>query len=308
MGVLIRLGAVLVCLAACAVIFHIFDMLNLEEWFFRLLAVGLVLPFCVDLFQGNQVRLFRGEYGKGICETLQEDAYVVSLFVNDAESSWTTDEIEAYMKNCIQDGLAFVESQASNYGQDIALNLGYYQENGIAKTVNLSGNIGDNTGVQEVTQVENVLILHKAARALGYSNAWEMVASDRKATGLDQIAYMVCVNKPGRAYANSDKLEAFFYDAPEFAVLYAYHPDSDILTTSSCVSHELLHLFGAEDYYEEDGKRKNRAELAEQLCPMDIMYHGSVNVWEKYVGDYTAYTIGWLDKMPDSYKKLGWWF
>lgn len=308
MGFLIRIGLVIAGMVVVYTVFGIFVEMDLEEWFFRILAVGLILPFCMDFFQGNQVRLFRGEHGKGVCETLQSDAYVVTLFVNDKESSWSAEEIENFMEFTVKDGLAYIEFQAQNYGENTEVKFGCYRENGMAKTVTLEQQVNNRTGLREWDALQNRLLLHKAARKLGYANAWHMLSSDRKTTGMKQIAYLVCINKPGRSYAVNDRNEAFFYDKPEYSVVFSHYPSSDIKTSSRTVGHEVLHLFGAEDYYEEDGERERRSRLAEKLCPTDIMYHTSVNIWETSVGGFTAYTVGWLDHMPEEYKLLGWWY
>ena len=307
MGLVIKLAYAAVVFGIGAIIFAVLEEYDLGHWFGIVLCLGALLPWGVDLFQGNQVRCFRGEYGKGVCGTLKQDAYVVALFVDDEVSSWTSEEIEVFMESNVKDGLEYIESQAEAYGQNTSLRFGYYRENGIAKKVALNQKIDDCTGIKEWTAIKNSLILHQIARKLGYANAWHMLASDRKTTGMQQIAYLVCVNKPGRAYAHNDKTELFFYDAPEYGVLYAYHPDSDVLTTSAGVAHELLHLFGAEDYYAEGRERLRRSQLAEILCPQDVMFDGNVDVWTKNVGRFTAYTIGWLDHLPEEYKRLNWW-
>ena len=307
MSLLIRLVFTLVVLGIGALFFAFLLEWDLAHWFGIILALGVILPWGIDLLQGNQVNFFRGNYGKGVCDTLKEDAYVVVLFVNDRGSSWSSDEIDEYMESDVKDGLAYIETQAKNYGQNISLKFGCYRENGIAKSVTLDQKVDDCTGQKELAFLKNGLILHNTARGLGYANAWHMLSSDRKTTGMKQIAYLICVNKPGRAYAKNDDSENFFYDAPEYGVLFAYHPDSDVRTTSAGVSHELLHLFGAEDYYAENGKREKRSKLAEKLCPNDVMFDGNVDVWTKKVGGFTAYTIGWLDHLPEEYKVIGWW-
>ena len=71
--------------------------------------------------------------------------------------------------------------------------------------------------------------------------------------------------------------------------------------------HEILHLFGAEDYYDPYNKYPKRKELAKILCPKDIMLvvYNDINANE--INRYTAYSIGWLDELPIEYDNKNWW-
>ena len=105
MGLVIKLAYAAVVFGIGAIIFAVLEEYDLGHWFGIVLCLGALLPWGVDLFQGNQVRCFRGEYGKGVCGTLKQDAYVVALFVDDEVSSWTSEEIEVFMESNVKDSV-----------------------------------------------------------------------------------------------------------------------------------------------------------------------------------------------------------
>jgi len=67
----------------------------------------------------------------------------------------------------------------------------------------------------------------------------------------------------------------------------------------STVAHEILHLFGAEDYYAEGGEREGRENLAlSGGSAQDIMLVMSRDLDVLRVTAPTAYCVGWTDQCP----------
>ena len=64
---------------------------------------------------------------------------------------------------------------------------------------------------------------------------------------------------------------------------------------ASTVAHEILHLFGAEDYYIDDERRA----LAERHFLDDIMLMDTHRLSGLSVAEATAYSVGWTDQIPE---------
>ena len=107
-----------------------------------------------------------------------------------------------------------------------------------------------------------------------------------------QVAILLLVNKDGRSHAGIDFSDDNGDDV-ECTTIFS----SLMGHKTASVNHELLHLFGAEDLYEEKSTGENaaRAAIAKIHYPNDIMLAGS----NKSIGAYTAYAVGWTDEAPE---------
>ena len=101
-----------------------------------------------------------------------------------------------------------------------------------------------------------------------------------------------------------------------------YHRDSDVKIDEHCIvfsrdlnsaqngpdgwqaaviAHELLHLYGAEDFY----VSSSRKILAKIYYPNDIMLSASYDIDTNTIDSATAFYIGWLDIVPNVLNKKG---
>lgn len=98
-----------------------------------------------------------------------------------------------------------------------------------------------------------------------------------------------CLSSTGRAFAHTEWARS----EAEFAFLYAGDDEA-------VLRHELLHLYGAEDYY----VQADIEAAAEALCPDSIMLEGLNG---DRVDPLTAYLIGWteeLDKAAEDFLSM----
>ena len=89
-----------------------------------------------------------------------------------------------------------------------------------------------------------------------------------------QVAILLLVNKDGRSHAGIDFSDDNGDDV-ECTTIFS----SLMGHKTASVNHELLHLFGAEDLYEEKSTGENaaRAAIAKIHYPNDIMLAGSIS-------------------------------
>ena len=236
-------------------------------------------------------------YNTGVCKSLAEDAHVIVLFVNDNGTAWEEKEMASYLQEAVDPAMAYLREQAEDYGVRLALDYSYYvNEAGAPVSISYSGTILDSDA-----QEKNPDLMEQCAQRLGYESQWAMLETDRADTGLEQIAYLVCVNGPGRSYA----VCSMGASGMEYPVLFNDIPRK--WERRNGVVHELLHVFGAEDMYAEGTRNQNREKLAKQLHKYDVMLDARWDISENVVGPFTAYCIGWLDELPEEYNCPEWW-
>ena len=121
--------------------------------------------------------------------------------------------------------------------------------------------------------------------------------------GCDQSLLLIAINREGRSFAAPDAARLLVdftlsEDKPEGAyILY-----SALRTVSpSMVAHEMLHLFGAMDLYEELGSAldKEKADRIESMYPKEIMRTTSLPLDEVTVSPLTAWLVGLTEKKED---------
>ena len=236
-------------------------------------------------------------YNTGVCKTLAEDTHFVVLFLNDDHSSWSEDEMKNYLREAVEPGLSFIRTQGSNYGFDLELDYSYHvTPEGKPRAVTYSGVVVDTE-----SGAINDDIMEQCAQQLGFESKWDMLEKDRTDAGKEQIGYITCVNKYGRSFANCVMAGM----STEYAMLFNKIPVQ--WERANGVAHEVMHLFGAEDMYAEGSRNVNRAKLAQQYHPYEVMLKPTWGLVYNTVSPYTAYAVGWRDTLPPEYDCPEWW-
>lgn len=203
----------------------------------------------------------------GECAELKGNILITFVFLDDVESSWN-DSARSSAKSELNSEISKLKSLASSYG--VSLNISTDYKNGTAK----NNNMGD--GSPFYTWV------HGAISSAGLSSLVDLNSDIIKANSgkkIDEAPVIFLVNKTGRSYAESESTEN---DAGEYAVIFnnEYYDE---------FSHELLHLFGAEDYYYPASVKT----AATNCSSKSIMITSS----EKTVDPLTAFLVGWTDTL-----------
>ena len=235
------------------------------------------------------VNKLRVDYDLGTCRNLSGNVSVILFYMDDFESGWTSDEITNFTNNEVKPGLAFVEKEAKSYG--VELNLSIKQS--------YSSIFYDDEVILSIkeTGLATIDVLSQAAYCLNYSSDEEMIADFKSQYGTEIVCFTI-FNKNGTAYAiNPTRGETMQIE--EHCIIFAYDLNSNrndpIGSQSSIVAHEMLHLFGAEDFY----VTTNRKTLAKKHYPADIMLGANYYIITNNIDDATAFYIGWSDEVPD---------
>ena len=244
----------------------------------------------------------RPDYDLGSCRSLEGSPWVVMIFLDDDESAWEAEAARLHAETQILPGLAFLEEKAALWERELAFQTRVFVADPAAgETLRYPGTVEADI----MTNPPTGDLLTQAALALGYDSPEQMDAALREETG-GEIVYLLLLNKDGRSYSMDDS-ENDGTDMLEYCVLFTHFTDYTYVTGPSTVAHEVLHLFGAEDYYDPYGTHPQRAVLAESLYPNDIMLRVYLDISYNTLEAFTAYTVGWSHTLPEECRQTGWW-
>lgn len=239
----------------------------------------------------------RKRYNIGNCLKLVGDIDVYLFFMDDDNSTWTPSHAKAFTNNEIKPALSYLEREAKKWGKYLHFNTPKINVTGVGEfTMKYSGTVTDGDGDSSTD------VLYQAASCIGYGSDDELLAQYRNETGRDNAVFLTIFDKDGRSYAIQTQSKDSM--TMEHCVLFSepwMYKYGLVLVHSSCIAHEILHLYGADDYYKEP-----RAAISAEVYPDDIMLKTPPNLSECSIGDYTAFSVGWTDTVPDVCSREGW--
>lgn len=242
----------------------------------------------------------RESYNAGSCRQLKGNPYLLVIFLDDDDSHWKENQVLTALNENVLPAMDFMEDHARNWGVDLELQTGYYATYGHPdRPVKYKGSIKtyDNGTSKD--------LLAQAAATLGFSSKEEMHETMMELSGQEQVGYIFMVNKGGRSYSScySSRNGSVADYKMEYSVVFSGFTDTSFDSGSDTVTHEVMHMFGAEDYYYPD----SRKSLAREYYPRDIMLCAMPALDYFEVGDFTAYTLGWTDRVPEICADPEWW-
>ena len=257
------------------------------------------LPGVMDTDQDE----LRPNYELANCRRLENTPVVVLLFIDDDESHWTYDEAVSFLDKQILPGLHYLEDNAQKWGVSLDFTIETYATSFGTYTLSYDGTVNKNLLIGGSTKD----VLDQAASDLGYDSNWDFYSYYKSIYPEDEIIFLNFLNKSGKSYARH-AISTGYLEYSEHCVIFAdYLGSSPEMrkdgSRAATIAHELLHLFGAEDYYDS----QSREALANQYYPDDIMLWQYDKIEDNVIGDCTAFSVGWTDTIPKVCYDDKWW-
>ncbi len=242
----------------------------------------------------------RKGYNVGNCYDMTDSICYLIIFLDDTESKWSENDKAEFIEKKFEPTLNSLSKKAEEYNVTLSDKYVTFEKENKAPVV-----FDETIDADVVTNGSQDNVFTALATKMGYSSVRVMDESLKVTHDVKQIAYLIVLNKEGRSYKHSyvkSKKQQF-----EFCVFFNNSIKLDGENCSSGIAHEMLHLFGAEDYYDPYGKNPEKAQLAQELYPDDIMMKVFKNVDDAKIGEYTAYCIGWTNTIPEECDTPKWW-
>lgn len=218
--------------------------------------------------------VFFTAHNSGSCGKLIGKIMLLSLYINDINSFWTSEALEN-QRQIKRDTMNRLEREAKN--------VGVYLE-----FIDGEQYLG--------TQIDVVLnqkqFVESVPSVFGFSTLSQLESGLKAQYGVQQIIFAFLINKQGRSFAFQDSTisnpsnRQYLSDTTEF--LYVFGDQTNLM-------HELLHLFGAVDFY----YPKCVSDLIKKYYPNSVMYKTG-----KEVDDITMYLIGWTSTLTPTAKYI----
>lgn len=196
--------------------------------------------------------------GMGSCKALTGDVALTVLFMDDTGSGWTEQKMDEFTGQLYTD-IAELTNEAAQWGVELNITVN-------ARQAVLDYNVTPSTAWSSSG--------HYFAKA-GY-DSYDILSLLQAELGTKSVPVIVAFNKAGRSYAVQDS------DERNVEICY-------IFDDPSAIKHELLHLFGAADFYYHD---QLDFYVNEFLLNSVMSSSGG-----KQVDDLTAYLVGWTDDL-----------
>lgn len=228
----------------------------------------------------------RSSYGLGSAEYLEGRNLLYSLFVDTPQSTWGREEMEDTLQN-LNRAVFYIEETAQEYGRETKLVCDWQENEKLTGRAAVDFDIADDKDFLDQLDQEIGVWVESLVD-------YEAMMEEFDAEG---IALLVFVNNPGTSYA-------IVYDGmdnpKESIVFFAGEPPA-------VYAHEILHLFGAHDLYQDAEYTKEITDYLQEAYPMEIMRTVTGRKGEIFeetivntVSPVTAYHLGWIDEIEET--------
>ncbi len=227
----------------------------------------------------------RSSYGLGSAKYLEGRNVLYSLFVDTPETSWEQEDKELALKK-LQIATEYIEEAAEEYGVDAELICDWSED------IDLCGQTSIGFSVRDGEDFEEPLD-EAIAYWVEHDVDYDALKQAHQAKG---AALLVFINNPSVSYAivfdgTDNPKESVIMFSKEAPAVYA---------------HEIMHLFGAHDLYEEAEYTAEVSFYVREIYPLEIMYRVTDLQGNAYddkivnmLSPITAYHLGWVDEIEE---------
>ena len=215
----------------------------------------------------------------GSVSYIWEPTVLVSIFVNEEEDFWTDEEKQVILNNC-NIAYGFVtDYMKENYDTDVKLIYDWTEDPDLSMSIRLYEDVPAYITTEEERHFDELEL--EWVEEIGYRDLCLKYNTS-------SIGFLYLIPHEGGSYSSIHFIDDGDYIWNEGTLIYLqdmYSPTYEY-ETPTVFAHELLHLFGAEDYYSsaEVFTEETYDTLAKE-CPDDIM----LRTFVKVNGVYTTF-------------------
>ena len=232
----------------------------------------------------------------GSARHLSGNVCVLYLFVGTETSRWSQDEIEATAQK-LYAAEDWLKSEAQRYGKKVEF-----------RNYSIKRQLIDNNIPANPFQPDAVGYPKTVLRRYGYTGNKELHEILTRKTGCQQFLVLVFPHVAGRCYASAVNRNMAGNGSgrsmPECCMLYQISDDTGRELQVGRIAHEMLHLFGAWDFYAISPDDKARSERAADLYPESIMLRSYGDIDQRSIDPLTAWLVGLSHKEQEWFKEL----
>lgn len=203
---------------------------------------------------------------RGSAVTLKGTVKIEGIFVNSNHSSWSEKEIDLYTSLTYKN-MAWLSNYAKKYNNTFSFSI--------------TTKIGD--FILEPCESSQWNSFTPIIKYLTNNKPYEYYLSKKT----DNLFFIFFVRGHGRAYSVKNTTGDNYM---EYAVIFS-DGIFNINEGESVIAHETLHVFGANDLY--DDENKELTDTLTKIFPLEIMRICG-NLEYLKISPYTANTIGWI--------------
>ena len=223
-------------------------------------------------------------------DNLSGNIYVLSCFVSDGVDPWTSDE-KTKMLSKANEALGWISREGNKYGKKVDFEHGCF---GMDRDIVIDHiERGRSTGREDASMVDRIL------QKIGYKDQSDFTRWVIANTKNKESKVLVFVKGTGNSYCIAcpyDNIgECSFVEG---AILYERYWSSRPLATGT-IAHELLHTFGAWDFYHTYEQTREQESRAKNLFPNSIMLKIEYDINKSNVDELTAWLVGWNKTTKD---------
>jgi len=244
--------------------------------------------------QANVGDSFANTWNVGSAKKLSGKIYVLEVWLTSPGTAWNKGDM-GNVQYKINNALAWLQRMAARYSVKVEFEQGSYYGDG-------GGVVMDNLPKSYDDCANQPLLLPRALKVIGYADAIQCYNRLKEISGIDNIMVIIIINNDGWSNANQFST---FHATNHFRDYYLesvnlFLTDDGTPTSGATIAHEMLHLFGAWDMYEDEAGH-DAGKWATFNYPNEIMLQVTSQLDDLTISPLTAWLVGLTSEYHDWY-------